>query len=83
MATDANTTHATTSAGAGSGADDTPPFLTDKEMRRFERKNLQAALKAGHGKIYGPDGAADLLGIKPSTLASRMKIMGVKKPPSS
>jgi transcriptional regulator with GAF, ATPase, and Fis domain len=66
-----------------SDGDDTPRVLTDTEMRLLERKNLQGALKAGHGKIYGPGGAADLLGIKPSTLASRMKTMGLKKPHSS
>ncbi len=71
------------SIGKSSDGNDTPRVLTDTEMRLLERKNLQAALKAGHGKIYGPGGAADLLGIKPSTLASRMKTMGLKKPHSS
>jgi transcriptional regulator with GAF, ATPase, and Fis domain len=27
--------------------------------------------------VYGPDGAARLLGVKPTTLASRMKALGL------
>jgi transcriptional regulator with GAF, ATPase, and Fis domain len=49
------------------------PILSDAEMRRRDRDNLQRALHRCHGKIYGPDGAAALLGIKPTTLASRLK----------
>ena len=50
-----------------------PPILPDFEIRRNERDNLRRALETCHGKIYGPDGAAALLGIKPTTLASRLK----------
>jgi transcriptional regulator with GAF, ATPase, and Fis domain len=46
-------------------------------MRRRERANLIAAIDRCHGKIYGSDGAAALLGIKPTTLASRLKKLGV------
>ena len=31
------------------------------------------------GKIYGPDGAAARLGLKPTTLQSRMKKLGVSR----
>jgi transcriptional regulator with GAF, ATPase, and Fis domain len=30
--------------------------------------------------VYGDNGAARLLGIKPTTLASRMKNLGIRKP---
>jgi transcriptional regulator with GAF, ATPase, and Fis domain len=53
------------------------PILSDAEMRRRERANLMAAIDRCHGKIYGSDGAAALLGIKPTTLASRLKKLGV------
>ena len=43
------------------------------EMRRRERENLSRALAHCNGRIYGPDGAAALLGMKPTTLASRVK----------
>jgi transcriptional regulator with GAF, ATPase, and Fis domain len=54
-----------------------PPILSDAEMRRRERDNLLAALERCHGKIYGEGGAAALLGLKPTTLASRLKQMGI------
>ncbi len=50
-----------------------PAILADGEMRRRERENLRRALESCGGKIYGPDGAAALLGVKPTTLASRLK----------
>jgi transcriptional regulator with GAF, ATPase, and Fis domain len=55
----------------------TERILTESEMREFEAQNIRLALKASKGKIYGPDGAAAQLGIKPTTLASRIKALGV------
>jgi len=52
-------------------------ILTDEEMREHERSNIQAALKASGGKVFGNGGAAELLGIKPTTLASRIKSLGI------
>ena len=52
----------------------------DVEMRRRERDNLLAALHRSDWKIYGPGGAAELLGLRPTTVASRIKKMGIKKP---
>jgi transcriptional regulator with GAF, ATPase, and Fis domain len=57
-----------------------PKFLTEVEMQRFERDNLLHALEAANWKIGGPDGAAELLGIKPTTLLSRMDKWGLKRP---
>jgi transcriptional regulator with GAF, ATPase, and Fis domain len=50
-----------------------PPILVEREVRLQERENLRRALESCGGKIYGPDGAAALLGLKPTTLASRLK----------
>jgi len=61
---------------AGSAADP-PPILRDLEMRRHERDNLRRALETCGGKIYGSGGAAALLGVKPTTLASRLKRLRV------
>ena len=36
--------------------------------------------REGRWKIKGADGAAELLGVKPTTLLSRMKKMGLKRP---
>jgi transcriptional regulator with GAF, ATPase, and Fis domain len=55
-------------------------FLTEAEIQRFERDNLLRALEAANWKIGGPDGAAELLGVKPTTLLSRMDKWGLKRP---
>jgi len=52
-------------------------IMTDDEMREHERSNILAALKACGGKVFGPGGAAELLVIKPTTLASRIKSLGI------
>jgi hypothetical protein len=31
------------------------------------------------GKVFGPDGAAALLGMKPTTLATRIKALGLQR----
>ncbi len=54
-------------------------FLTEVEMLQRERDNLLAVLEQAGWKIKGADGAAELLGIKPTTLLSRMKKMGLKR----
>jgi transcriptional regulator with GAF, ATPase, and Fis domain len=55
-------------------------FLTEAEVERFERDNLVLALEAANWKISGPDSAAELLGVKPTTLLSRMTKWGLKRP---
>jgi Transcriptional regulator containing GAF, AAA-type ATPase, and DNA binding domains len=57
-----------------------PKFLTESEVQRFERDNLLQVLEAANWKIGGRDGAAELLGIKPTTLLSRMDKWGLKRP---
>jgi formate hydrogenlyase transcriptional activator len=52
---------------------DPETILPDLEMRRRERENLARAIERCQGRIYGPTGAAALLGMKPTTLASRVK----------
>jgi formate hydrogenlyase transcriptional activator len=58
-------------------ADARPVVMTSSEMRDHERANIFAALQACAGKIFGPGGAAELLDIKPTTLASRIKVLGI------
>jgi transcriptional regulator with GAF, ATPase, and Fis domain len=64
--------------GAGSGASSPGGILSEAAMRQQERENIAAALRRTHGKIYGEDGAARLLGIKPTTLLSRLVKLGLK-----
>ena len=47
--------------------------LTDREFRKRERANVMRAVERAGGRLYGPGGAADLLGINPTTLASRLR----------
>ena len=54
-------------------------FLTYQELEEFEKKNLIAALTKTKWRISGKNGAAELLGVKPSTLAYRMKTMGIQR----
>ncbi|MEQ8848688.1 sigma 54-interacting transcriptional regulator [Botrimarina sp.] len=49
--------------------------LTEAQLRDLERANLRRALAAAGGKVSGPGGAAELLGVKPTTLNSRLKAL--------
>jgi DNA-binding NtrC family response regulator len=55
-------------------------YLTEPEIRRRERENLFAVLQKTSWKIKGANRAAELLGVKPSTLISRIAKMGLKRP---
>ncbi|NIB39297.1 sigma 54-interacting transcriptional regulator [Pseudomaricurvus alkylphenolicus] len=52
-------------------------FLTDAEFRQLEKSNLERVLRAAGGKVSGAGGAAQLLGIKPSTLSYRLSNLGI------
>jgi PAS domain S-box-containing protein len=66
--------------GASAEAGAEPGFLTEQEMREFQKKNTTTALEQAAWRVSGPRGAADLLGIKPTTLADRIRVLGIKKP---
>lgn len=53
-------------------------FVTESEFREMERNNLIAALESADWRVSGAGGAAELLQIKPSTLAYRMKAFGIR-----
>jgi transcriptional regulator with GAF, ATPase, and Fis domain len=55
-------------------------ILTDPELRERERDNTLVALGKSGWRIHGPGGAAELLSINPSTLVSRIRKLGLKKP---
>src|SRR5262249_22934015 len=56
------------------------PILTEREWRDRERTNLLNALRRAEGRIYGPEGAAELLGLKPTTLTSRLRALKIEIP---
>jgi transcriptional regulator with GAF, ATPase, and Fis domain len=55
-------------------------ILTEAEFRQRQRDNILTALTQSGWKIHGEGGAAELLDIKPTTLISRIKKMGLKRP---
>ena len=59
--------------------DSTNEVLTEEDMRLREKTNIEIALQQTDWKIYGIGGAAELLGLKPTTLLSRIKKMGIVK----
>jgi formate hydrogenlyase transcriptional activator len=44
-----------------------------------ERQQIEEALKASRGRVYGDGGAAEALGVPPSTLESRIRRLGIDK----
>jgi transcriptional regulator with GAF, ATPase, and Fis domain len=40
---------------------------------------LVAALRETRGRIFGPGGAAERIGVPPTTLASRLKALGIDR----
>jgi len=62
----------------GSRSEET--VFTERQMKTMQRHNIELALKASNWRVSGDHGAAELLGVKPTTLADRMKTFGIKKP---
>ncbi|CAE6731856.1 sigma-54-dependent Fis family transcriptional regulator [Nitrospira defluvii] len=54
-------------------------LLTREELKRQERESIIQALRTSEGRIFGAQGAAALLGMKPTTLASRIKALGIQR----
>jgi PAS domain S-box-containing protein len=54
-------------------------LLTMDDLARLERDNLKRALDRTDWQVAGESGAARLLGMAPSTLASRMKALGLRR----
>ena len=67
-------------SSAGRDASPDADFVTVAEFKELEKANLTAALTRTNWKTWGPEGAAELLGMKPSTLTYRMKALGITKP---
>ncbi|MGB7432725.1 MAG: sigma 54-interacting transcriptional regulator [Ahrensia sp.] len=54
-------------------------IMTEEQMRDLQISNIVACLKATKGKVSGDDGAAAILGIRPTTLYSRIKKLGISQ----
>jgi transcriptional regulator with GAF, ATPase, and Fis domain len=56
-----------------------PVLRTRDELKRQERDVIAAALKQTAGKVFGPGGAAELLGMKPTTLSARITALELNR----
>lgn len=58
-----------------------PPRQPDSfaSIQEMEKRHILEALRRAGGRVYGARGAAQLLGLKPSTLQSRMKKLRIRK----
>ena len=55
-------------------------ILSFEEIRILDQENILNALKKTGWKVFGQDGAAQLLGTPPTTLLSRIKKLNIRKP---
>jgi transcriptional regulator with GAF, ATPase, and Fis domain len=55
------------------------PAISLSELKSNEKELVAAALRETRGKIYGANGAAAILGLKPTTLASKLVRLGLKR----
>lgn len=55
------------------------PAASLKTLHEATRDHLLDALRRSGGRIYGPDGAAAMLGLKPSTLQSKLAKHGIER----
>jgi transcriptional regulator with GAF, ATPase, and Fis domain len=60
-------------------ADATSPARTRAQLLELERQQIVSALEKTNGKIYGSDGAAELLGMRPTTLSSKISALKIKR----
>lgn len=62
---------------SGINIDDIGTFLT---LQESEKLHITKALESTHWRVSGAKGAASILGMNPTTLESRLKKLGIKKP---
>jgi len=55
----------------------------NKTLEEMERNHLVSVLKQTGWRLSGPGGAAGTLGLKRTTLQSKMKKLGIQRPPKS
>jgi transcriptional regulator with GAF, ATPase, and Fis domain len=56
-----------------------PAIMRSEDLLRLERENMIAALEHSRWKVSGSGSAAELLGLNPNTLASRMRALGIRR----
>jgi len=79
LSPDNGQTTAASSSTNGVALESSPALFSAQELKQRERDNILAALEQARWKVYGPGGAAELLGLKPTTLASKMKRLQISR----
>ena len=59
--------------------EDDESMSTNPTLQAAERDHILRALREAKGMIGGPDGAAERLGLKRTTLNSKMKKLGIER----
>ncbi|MEL7186974.1 MAG: sigma 54-interacting transcriptional regulator [Pseudomonadota bacterium] len=54
--------------------------MTEQELREFQKRNIVKALERSNWKVSGPGGAAEMLGVKSTTLNDRIRTFKIRKP---
>jgi len=70
----------TDTTAAPAGEHDDADILSEQEMREFARMNIVRALEASNWRVSGKGGAAERLGVRPTTLADRIKSYQIVRP---
>jgi PAS domain S-box-containing protein len=68
------------SANVASAGRQQSRVLTAAEIEDLEKNNLILALEKCGGKISGAESVSALMGLPPSTIASRIKVLGIRRP---
>src|SRR4051812_471450 len=55
------------------------PVSTRAQLLELERTSIMEALERSGGKIYGSGGAAEILGMRPTTLSSKIAALQIKR----
>ena len=68
---------------ADGGAEAIPEPAPSRSLVAVERHHIQQVLEHSSWRIEGSMGAAQVLGLRPSTLRTRMRKLGIGRPPKA
>lgn len=66
--------------GVAEAAVTSAEVLSENDMRAFQKNNIVKALNQSNWKVSGVGGAAELLGVRPTTLADRIRTYNINRP---
>ena len=62
---------------------ETAVVMTEQQIKDLQKTNIIKALKLAGWRVSGKGGAAELLGVRPTTLADRLRTYKIKRPARS